>query len=214
MCHHSGLILVILGTITKNKKLMKKYIISTAIVLAAIASVSAEGTETRSVAQRQVTTKPTTGAGMMMVPSTITTGDAATDAKIKVLQAEMEAKVKAIHEEYYVKIKALVGDKKVNTGNDMMNRGSSTMRMGMRGASSTRMEDRDERRGTSTMMHRDGEMMNGSGTPEGRPERMDRGEGQVPAGRQVKGESTGSGSGDAAPTQTGVRGFFGRLFGR
>lgn len=191
---------------------MKKYIISTAIVLAAIASVSAESGEKHRVAVRPNGTS--TAVGVMMVQPIITTGDATTDAKIKALQVEMETKIKAIREEYQAKIKAVIGDKKVNTGNDRMNRGSSTMRMGTHEASSTRMEDRGERRGTSTMMHRDDDTMNGSGTPEGRPVKMDRGEGQVPSGRQVKGESTGSGSGDTAPAQTGARGFFNRLFGR
>ena len=191
---------------------MKKYIISSAIVLAVIASVSAEGGEKRGMAARPAV-MPTTGAPMMM-PPTITTGDAVTDAKIKALQTEMEVKIKAVREEYQAKIKEVIGDKKVNTGNDRMNRGSSTMRTGMREASSTRMEERGERRGTSTMMHRDDDMMNGSGTPEGRPEKMERGEGQVPSGRQVKGESTGSDSEKAAPSQNGARGFFNRLFGR
>jgi hypothetical protein len=82
----------------------------------------------------------------------------------------------------------------------MMNRGSSTLRM----------------RGTSTMMRRDDDMMNGSGTPEGdRPDMMNREGDQVPAGRQVRGESTGGASDTAAAAApTGIRGFFNRFFGR
>ena len=176
------------------------------MVFAVIASASAESPETRGAAARPAA-MPTTGVGMMMVPPTITTGDVITDTKIKALQIEMETKIKAIRDEYQGKIKVLIGDKKVNSGNDMMNRGSSTVRMG-----SPRMEDRNERRGTSTMMHREGEMMNGSGTPEGRPEM--RGEGQVPGGKQVKDESTEGGSEQAAPKEGGFRGFFNKFFGR
>lgn len=170
---------------------MKKYIISTAIMLTAVASVFAQ-----QGAVTQPSSMPVTGAPMMM-PPTITTGDATTDAKIKALQTEMEAKIKAIRDEYQAKIKALIGDKKVNMGNDMRNRGSSTLRM------EGRKEKRDGMKGSSTMMHED---MN---------ETMDHREGGVPKGGMVKGESAGNKDGERGNSeQAGLRGFFNKLFGR
>ncbi len=200
---------------------MKKYIITSAMALAAIVSVSAE--EARTQGTQPVRMMKTMTAMMRVASGTpeqmpmkemappITTGDAAIDAQIKVLQAEMEAKIKVIREEYRLKIKALIGDRKVNSGNDMMNRGSSTMRMGAKG------EGRDGMgvRGSSTMMvHHDGRMMNGSGTPEnGRPPMMHDGN-QIPEGMQVKGETTGAEGNEDVTLQVTVKGFFNKFFGR
>ena len=91
---------------------MKKYIITSAMVLAAITSAAAEegreqGTQpTKMIKAMPASMRMASGTpGQMpmremkeMGPPSITTGDAATDAKIKVLQAEMEVKIKAIRD--------------------------------------------------------------------------------------------------------------------
>ncbi len=186
---------------------MKKYVITTAIALTAITGVFAEGQEGRrmmATTTRAAMVMPAS-QGIMMSQPTITTGDAATDAQIKALQTEMEAKIKAIRDEYQAKIKAVIGDRKVKTGNGEWMR-----------ASSTRM---DMRKGSSTMIHHNENesehegMMNGSGTPVMRGE--GRGEGnRVPREGMVKGESTEAPGASTAEFKGGVRGFFGRLFGR
>lgn len=179
---------------------MKKYVITTAIALTAISGVFAEGQEGKrmmATSSRPAMVKPVIKGEMMGQP-TITTGDAATDAQIKVLQTEMEAKIKAISDEYQAKIKVLIGDKKVKTGKGEWERGTST-----------RME---MKKGSSTMMrHEEGEhegMMSPTGTP------MRREGGRMPNGSMVKGESTEAAGATTGESQGGVRGFFNRFFGR
>lgn len=198
---------------------MKKYIITTGIALLALSSVYAENREVHTTQPGRMgrpmmatSTRPamrTEGSisAQMMSPS-ITTGDATTDAAIKALQIEMEAKIKAIRQEYQVKIKALIGDKNVtiNNGDSMVITGSATMR----GDDHERMM-----RGSSTMMNHD-ERMRASTTHDG--EMMDRQmihqEGKTSDGQGVSNGSTKTEGGHAPQAQGGVRGFFGRLFGR
>ena len=140
----------------------------------------------------------------------ITTGDATVDAQIKTLQTEMEAKIKAIREEYQAKIKVAIGDRKASLKNGM---GSSTMPM-TKGDGRQGKGEGDERgrgimmRGSTTPMRHEGEMMHGSST-EGGYGVMRKEGGNIPNSAQVKGEQTG-GNGN----EGGVRGFFGKFFGR
>ncbi len=184
---------------------MNKYIITTAVALSAITGVFAEEGGARRMgvtSTKPAVVRPATGTPMMM-PPTITTGDTATDAQIKVLQAEMEAKIKAIREEYQAKIKAVIGDKKVRTGKGEWEHGTSTMRG-------------DGRRGTTTMMNYGNKkeldrMMYATGSSDGRPKMMRKDEEEVPAGSQVKGVSTSDFSGESPSP---LKGFFNRFFGR
>lgn len=201
---------------------MKKYIITSAMVLAVIASVSAEETRTQGiqpvkmmktipVMMRVASGTPEQMPMREMTPPIITTGDIAIDVQIKALQVEMEAKIKMIRDDYRAKIKALIRDKKVITGRDMMGHGSSTMRMEGKGEGRYGMGVR----GSSTMIvHHDGRMMNGSGTPEdGRPPMMHEGK-QIPEGMQVRGESAGAEGNESVSLQVAVKGLFSKFFGR
>lgn len=128
----------------------------------------------------------------MMAQPVITTGDAATDAKIKALQDEMEAKIKAIREEYRTKIDAAIGDKKV------IGRGIVGTMMG----TSTQ--------GTGTRMIMRKEMQE-----DRREDRQDRREEAKAQGENVgyamRNERANE---NAEAREGGIRGFFGRLFGR
>ena len=199
---------------------MKKYIISTALALAAISIVSAQTAGIPSTSAQRPSAAP------QMMPPVITTGDATIDAQIKTLQKEMEAKIKVIRDEYQAKIKAVIGDKKIL---NQMKNGSTTPRMmredGEGRASSSQRMMREENdgngegrgwgvmgSGSTTPPNREGMMRRASSTGQnGVPARREGN--QMPYGQQVKGEST---SGEAAQSQgeEGIRGFFGRLFGR
>ena len=201
---------------------MKKYIITSAIMLAAMTSATAEEVriqETASVkAGKAVSVTSHTSVGVEGMSAMkeigqvmITTGDSAIDAQIKALQAEMEVKIKTIRDDYRAKIKVIIGDKKVITGRNMMEHGSSTMRVEGKGEGRYGMGVR----GSSTMIvHHEGRMVNGSGTPEdGRPPMMHEGK-QIPEGMQVRGESTGAEGNEGVALQVTVKGFFNKFFGR
>ena len=209
---------------------MKKYIISSALMVAAIASVSAE--QSASVTLTKAT--PVQGKAMvgmqvqMAQPVTITTGDAAVDAKIKALQQEMEIKIKAIRDDYMAKIKVVIGDKKVITGGMMLTASGTAMRMDGQGnmgwttSTSSRPQGRMMASGTPPQGDH-GRMMMGSGTPpQGDRQGMNmRGEGGVPTNARVEGEATEGGidqgvsaSAAASVNVSGIRGFFMHLFGK
>ena len=208
---------------------MNKYIISTGIALTLVSYVSAEqnsqvtgrpatgGGEKMMVrttsansamaGQGHVQTGTTISASAMMTPPVITTGDSATDAIIKALQVEMEVKIKAIREEYQAKIKAAIGDKKVTIKGKM---GSSTKMM--EGHAGERDGQGNSMHGSSTkMMRHEGEMMHESSAVSERP--MHPEGSRIPVNAQVQGESTG-GSVPTTQAQVGLRGFFGKIFGR
>lgn len=204
---------------------MKKYIIPSAVALAAIATASAETAAVTSVTAVQA--KP--GMAMQvrpvgaepMMPPVITTGDPTTDAAIKVLQKEMEAKIKTIRDEYQVKIKTAIGDRKVITRDgNMMYMGSTTR--------PTPEKNGEHRMGSSTapvrpnmMMRGEGRMMASTTQGEGksgmvRRDRENRPNG-IPTDKRVEGESIGGEGeqGGQPPMNEGsFRGFFNKLFGR
>jgi hypothetical protein len=172
---------------------MKKYIITSVIAISAVSVSYAQSPELKRVAS---STKPTPRPAMQAVmngnPAMIT-GDKEIDAKVKALREEMDKKIQAIRSEYEAKIKAVIGDKKLLKPEDAKwEKGSSTMRMDIKKASST--------------------MMRASGTPEGRPMIMNREDGRMPNGRMVKGESTEAGEEQVQP-QGGFKSFFSKFFG-
>ena len=189
---------------------MKKYIISSGIMALALTPALAE--TQAAVGTRVMVTQgrpAAVTAQMQMVPPTITTGDATTDAKIKALQVEMEAKIKVIRDEYQAKIKALIGDKKVTvTGGAGMEMREGMGHMMME-ASSTAGGGRGEARG---VMMRQGRTEGRSGE-ESSSARMENNGGSM----RMQVRSQGGEEGDAnveVNVEGGIRGFFGRLFGR
>ena len=182
---------------------MKKYIISSAVLLLAVTSVAAEERMARRVAVSGETHTSVAVRAMpaqMMMEPTIMTGDATTDAQIKVLQDEMTAKVKAIHEEYQAKIKVLIGDKKVTVrGGMMMATGTRMMQANMRMEGSSTLE-RGGRNGERRMM--------ATGTMEVRGERRPMNNG----GERVEGASSGEASTGGAQSEAPKKGFFSRIF--
>lgn len=181
---------------------MKKYSISIGIIALALSPVFAETESTASARAMLAQGRPIMAAQMQMMTPTITTGDAATDAKIKALQTEMEAKIKAIRDEYQTKIKVVIGDRKVTisqgNGMDMRRGGEDHMMMA---ASSSKGE------GNRGMMMRQGYPGIGSTSVQienkGGSMRM-----QVRAHDDETGDTHVN-----VEMQGGVRGFFGRLFG-
>ncbi len=104
---------------------MNKLTITTAITLASIAFVGAQGTTT---VKRPVQVRPQEVRNMIknegrdiQMPN-LRTGDPAIDAQLKTLNDEMEAKIKSIRDEYVAKIKAIVGDRASTTGRMMPGR--------------------------------------------------------------------------------------------
>jgi hypothetical protein len=163
---------------------MKKYIISTAVVVTAIIAASAQGVEPRGQAVRPISASANGIPTMPAMPQPIiSTGDAATDAKIKALQTEMEAKVKAIRDEYQAKIKLTIGDRKTTIS---LSRGPSTVPVPVDVKAAPAVSSQTE---AVTLSEK----------PEG--------------GRPVTMRSDGT-IAPATEPQTGVRGFFWRIFGR
>lgn len=176
---------------------MKKYIISSVLIIAATLSAAAEGSAVAGSATLKARPMmPAQGGPMNM---NITTGDAITDAKIKALQIEMEAKIKTLHEDYMKQIKVVIGDKKVLTGGMMLN-ASATMRMG--GGEHDNMTGKGE-----------GRMKMASGTPGqgGERENMMRKSSTTPREGDDKGRMMGKGEGrmimaSGTPPKGGERG--------
>ena len=148
---------------------------------------------------------PREGQIMQMMAPTITTGDAATDKQIKALQVEMEAKIKAIRDEYQAKIKAAIGERKATMIAPKMSSSATAEEMRGRGMMMS-----------SSSPRRDGEMMRASSTSYGErygaPMRRD-GD-RIPETQEVKGESTGGAVSGGSLNEGGIRGFFGKFFGR
>lgn len=106
-------------------------------------------------------------AGQMMGP---TTGDPATDAKVKALMVEMDAKMRALQEEYATRLKAIIGDRVINT-KDVRGPSPTGMMMGERvgqdGTMSTgTVRAMEQRRGIGRPMDLP-RGQNGEGRPQG-----------------------------------------------
>ena len=197
-------------------KNMKKYIITTSVALIALSSVYAESGETKTnplertgrpvmATSTRPQMNPREGQMMQMMAPTITTGDAATDKQIKALQVEMEAKIKAIRDEYQAKIKAAIGERKATMIAPKMSSSATAEEMRGRGMMMS-----------SSSPRRDGEMMRASSTSYGErygaPMRRD-GD-RIPETQEVKGESAGGAVSSGSLNEGGIRGFFGKFFGR